>query len=102
MSRLTAPSAVVTERPLPAGDQEGLVGPGHLDPGQHEEHEQDHQHGDAADGDEQGHGVVPPRSSGGSGAVETTWTEVSVGVSTTYTGVPVGSGTSLRAWYLSC
>ena len=72
---------------LPSGHQERLVRPGHLDPGQDQQHEQDDQDDDAADGVEQGHGWLPPgsgRISGiGSGAVETTSTAVSLRASTT-------------------
>ena len=52
---------------LPPGDDERLVGPGHLDPGQDQQDEQDDQDGDAADRVEQGHGGVPPGSGRGWG-----------------------------------
>ena len=72
------------------GDQEGLVGPGHLDPGHDQQHEQQHQNNDAADGDQDGH-ASHFSSVGVSNAVETTSTEVALGVPMTYTGVPTGS-----------
>ena len=85
LSRETTPEALGDLPALPPGDQERLVGPGHLDPGQDEQDQQEDQDGDAADGVEQGHGVPPGsgRGWGGSGAVETTSTAVSLSASTT-------------------